>query len=154
MCAPRAHIPGEGVLDPHDGTPHPDRAQARDPTSPSGRGARPLDDSTSSKSALVQAFMQKITVEPDETLLKAYPRSWPARVAVTASSAHYERTVTDIPGDPARPFDRARVRDKFMRFVVPVIGKDNGDRILDACMDAFAAGSFASLLEAIENVSV
>ena len=152
MCAPRAHIPGEGVLDPHDGTPHPDRAQARDPTSPSGRGARPLDDSTSSKSALVQAFMKKITVEPDETLLKAYPRSWPARVAVTAGSARYERTVTDIPGDPARPFDRARVREKFMRFVAPVTGKESADRILDACTDAFAGGSFASLLEAIERV--
>jgi len=100
----------------------------------------------------VQAFMKKITVEPDETLLKAYPRSWPARVAVTAGSARYERTVTDIPGDPARPFDRARVREKFMRFVAPVTGKESADRILDACTDAFAGGSFASLLEAIERV--
>jgi 2-methylcitrate dehydratase PrpD len=100
----------------------------------------------------VQAFMKKITVEPDETLLKAYPYSWPARVAVTAGSAHYERTVTDIPGDPARPFDRARVREKFMRFVAPVTAKESADRILDACTDAFAAGSFASLLEAIERV--
>jgi 2-methylcitrate dehydratase PrpD len=100
----------------------------------------------------VQAFMKKITVEPDETLLKAYPGRWPARVAVTAGSAHYERTVTDIPGDPARPFDRARVREKFMRFVAPVVGKDSADRILDACTDAFASGSFASLIEAIERI--
>jgi 2-methylcitrate dehydratase PrpD len=101
--------------------------------------------------APVAALMQKITVEPDETLLAPYPRSWPARVAVTAGSAHYERTVTDIPGDPARPFDRARVRDKFMRFVAPVIGKES-TRILDACSDAFAGGSFAALVETVERL--
>src|ERR1700730_11015642 len=101
--------------------------------------------------ARVAALMQKSTVEPDETLLAPYPRSWPARVAVTAGSAHYERTVTDIPGDPARPFDRARGRDKFMRFVAPVIGKQS-TRILDACTDAFAGGSFAALVEKVERL--
>jgi 2-methylcitrate dehydratase PrpD len=101
----------------------------------------------------VQAFMQKITVKPDETLLEAYPRSWPARVAVMAGSAHYERTVTDIPGDPARPFDRARVRDKFMRFVTPTIGKEGTDRILNACTDAFARDRFASLAEMVERLA-
>jgi 2-methylcitrate dehydratase PrpD len=101
--------------------------------------------------ARVAAFMQKITAEPDETLLAPYPRSWPARVAVTAGSAHYERTVTDIPGDPALPFDRARVRDKFMRFVAPVIGKQS-TRILDACTDAFAGGNFAALVETVERL--
>ena len=96
--------------------------------------------------------MLKIRVEPDETLLAAYPRSWPARVAVTAGTAHYERTVTDIPGDPARPFDRVRVRDKFMRFVAPAIGKESADRILNACTDALARGSFAALLEEVESI--
>jgi hypothetical protein len=57
--------------------------------------------------------------------------------------------VTDIPGDPARPFDRARVREKFMRFVAPVIGKA---RILDACTDAFAGGNFAALVETVERL--
>src|SRR5260370_27271758 len=47
MCAPRAHIPGEGVTNPESNPPHPDRASTRDPTSPSGRGtqtARPRRD--------------------------------------------------------------------------------------------------------------
>ena len=38
-------------------------------------------------------------------------------------------------------FDRARVRDKFMRFVAPVIGKQS-TRLLGACTDAFAGGNF------------
>jgi 2-methylcitrate dehydratase PrpD len=113
--------------------------------------AAALGEPPTGASARVAAFMQKITVEPDETLLAPYPRSWPARVAVTAGSAHYERTVTDIPGDPARPFDRARVRDKFMRFVAPVIGKES-TRILDACTDAFAGGNFAALVETVEGL--
>ena len=96
--------------------------------------------------------MQKITLDTDETLLKAYPRRWPARVGVTAGSAHYERTVTDIPGDPARPFDRTKVRDKFMRFVAPMIGKERTDQILNACTDARARGEFATLLQKVERI--
>ncbi len=113
--------------------------------------AAALGEPPKGASARVAAFVQKITVEPDETLLAPYPRSWPARVAVTAGSAHYERTVTDIPGDPALPFDRVRVRDKFMRFVAPVIGKQS-TRILDACTDAFAGGNFAALVETVERL--
>jgi hypothetical protein len=40
------------------------------------------------------------------------------------SSGRYERTVTDVPGDPARPFDAGDVQEKFHRFVAPVIGTE------------------------------
>ena len=38
------------------------------------------------------------------------PARWPARVRVTAGSEQHERLVSHVPGDPARPFDRAQVR--------------------------------------------
>jgi hypothetical protein len=38
-----------------------------------------------------------------------------------------------------------------MRFVAPVIGKES-TRILDACSDAFAGGSFAALVETVERL--
>ena len=70
----------------------------------------------------VRAFMNKITVEADERLLADYPRAWTARVSVEAASGRHERQLMHVPGDPARPFDRSRVRDKFLRFVSPVLG--------------------------------
>ena len=54
------------------------------------------------------ASWTRIKVEADEGLLADYPRTWPARVRVTAGSERHERLVTHVPGDPARPFDRAQ----------------------------------------------
>jgi 2-methylcitrate dehydratase PrpD len=100
----------------------------------------------------LRAFMAKIKVEADETLLADYPRVWPACVRVTAGAAQHERMVTHVPGDPARPFDRARVREKFLRFVQPVLGgKAAGERMLARCEEALATGQFAPLVGDIEQ---
>jgi hypothetical protein len=58
--------------------------------------------------------------------------------------------VTHVPGDPARAFDRARVREKFLRFAQPVLGPEGAARMLARCRDALATGAFAPLLDAIE----
>jgi 2-methylcitrate dehydratase PrpD len=99
----------------------------------------------------VRGFMAKTTVEPDERLLADYPRTWPARVRVAAGSARHERTVTHVPGDPARAFDRARVHEKFLRFAAPVLGAEGAERMLARGHDALAAGEFALLLDEIER---
>jgi 2-methylcitrate dehydratase PrpD len=104
-------------------------------------------------SPAVAGFMRKIEVRPDETLLADYPRRWPARLTVTAGAARHARLVTDVPGDPARPFDRARVREKFLRFAGPVVGRDQAEQILAQCGEALASGQFASLVYAIEQAT-
>jgi 2-methylcitrate dehydratase PrpD len=98
----------------------------------------------------VRELMNKIKVTPDESLLADYPRRWPARVIATAGSARCERLVTDVPGDPARAFDRARVEEKFIRFVAPVLGRDKTGQLLARCGDALAGGRFAALVSEIE----
>jgi len=98
----------------------------------------------------VREFMDKIKVTPDESLLADYPRRWPARVIVTAGSARSERLVTDVPGDPVRAFDRARVQEKFIRFVAPALGRDKTEELLARCGDALAGGRFAALASEIE----
>jgi 2-methylcitrate dehydratase PrpD len=95
-------------------------------------------------------LMAKIKVQADERLLADYPRSWPARVRVTAASAQRERTVTHVPGDPALPFDQEDVRRKFLRFTEPVIGMEKAERILARCSDALATGEFSALVDDIE----
>ncbi len=101
----------------------------------------------------VHAFMRKIEVMPDESLLADYPRRWPARVTVTAGAARRERLVGDVPGDPARPFDRTRVREKFLRFAGPMVGKERAEQILSRCGEAFETGQFALLVSEIEQAA-
>jgi 2-methylcitrate dehydratase PrpD len=100
----------------------------------------------------VRAFMDKITVEADERLLADYPRAWAARVSVEAASGRHERQLTHVPGDPARPFDRARVREKFLRFSEPVVGQAKAEQLFTRCGEALAHGQFASLVAEIEQV--
>jgi 2-methylcitrate dehydratase PrpD len=77
--------------------------------------------------------------------------SWPARVRVAAGSARHERDVIHVPGDPERPFDRARVREKFLRFTQPVLGADKAARILARCSGVLATGAFSQLIDDIEQ---
>jgi 2-methylcitrate dehydratase PrpD len=99
----------------------------------------------------VRALMAKIKVEADEHLLAGYPESWPARVRVAAGSTRHARDVTHVPGDPALPFDRARVREKFLRFTQPVLGAEAAERILARCGSVLATGEFSQLMDEIER---
>ena len=103
--------------------------------------------------AAVRGFMEKIKLQADENLLAGYPRTWAARVNVVAGTAQHERTVTHVPGDPARPFGRAQVRDKFMRFAAPLLGTPKAEHILARCSDALATGEFAALVAEIESAT-
>jgi 2-methylcitrate dehydratase PrpD len=102
--------------------------------------------------AAVRAFMEKIKLQADEGLLSNYPRTWQARVSVLAGTAQHAHTVTHAPGDPARPFGRAQVLDKFMRFAGPLLGTEKAEHVLARCTDALTTGSFAALVTAIENI--
>ena len=61
------------------------------------------------------AFMSRIQVRAEEGLLSAgYPQAWPAHVTVTASGRR-EKSVTHVPGDPARPLGEDDLKAKFVR---------------------------------------
>jgi 2-methylcitrate dehydratase PrpD len=99
----------------------------------------------------VRALMGKIKVEADEHLLAGYPERWPARVRVAAGPTRHARDVTHVPGDPALPFDGARVREKFLRFTQPVLGAETAERILARCSGVLATGEFSQLMDEIER---
>ncbi len=99
----------------------------------------------------VRALMAKIKVEADEHLLAGYPERWPARLRVAAGPTRHARDVTHVPGDPALPFDRARVREKFLRFTQPVLGAETAERILARCGSVLATGEFSQLIDEIER---
>ncbi|MFL6797913.1 MAG: MmgE/PrpD family protein [Xanthobacteraceae bacterium] len=99
----------------------------------------------------VLALMDKITVQPEDSLLTSYPRVWPARVRVLAGGQWHEREVSHIPGDPQRPFNGSAVEEKFLRVVTPVLGTDRARRVLGRCGNVLTSGEFASLVSEIEQ---
>jgi 2-methylcitrate dehydratase PrpD len=84
----------------------------------------------------LSAFMSRIQVRGEEALLTAgYPQSWPAHVTVTASKRR-ERIVTDVPGDPARPFGEDDLQAKFVRVTAGVLDRDRAEAEFTAALTA------------------
>src|SRR5262249_29783632 len=87
-------------------------------------------------SSVLSAFMARIQVRAEEGLLAAgYPRAWAAHVTVTAGGRH-ERTVTHVPGDPARPFSEADLKAKFSRVVVPPLDHQRAETMFAQALAA------------------
>jgi len=99
----------------------------------------------------ISDFMEKIRIEADQGLLADYPRRWRARLRVVAGSRGREWLTNHVPGDPAEPFDRVRVREKFLRFVSPAVGADKAEQVLARCDDALGSDQFTPLLAEIED---
>jgi 2-methylcitrate dehydratase PrpD len=97
----------------------------------------------------VQAFMQKILVSADPLLLTHYPKAWPARVAVRTAGAQHKQLVVHGWGDPQRPFDEARVEDKFHRLLAPIAAVDAESLLASARTVLDFKGSPAALLRNI-----
>jgi 2-methylcitrate dehydratase PrpD len=85
--------------------------------------------------------MARIQVRAEEGLLAAgypqesYPKIWAAHVTVTAS-ARRERTVTHVPGDPARPFGEADLKAKFIRVTAGMLDRDRAEAEFAASLTA------------------
>jgi len=101
----------------------------------------------------VRAFMDRVAIASDDSLLASFPRQWPARLEVTTSSGRHERSVAHVPGDPARPFDAAAVAAKFQRFAAPAIGARVGRLFEQALGLLDGKSSAAQLIDAIEDQS-
>jgi len=101
--------------------------------------------------AEIRDFMAKISVRADEDLLRHYPKSWPARVAVTTASARHEKLVLHVPGDPERTLDESQVAAKFWRLVAPLVGDRASEELLRLGYAALDGGGAKALLEAMER---
>ena len=97
--------------------------------------------------AEIRDFVARVSVRADEDLLRHYPKSWPARVVVTAAGAPCEKLVLHVPGDPERPFDESQVAAKFWRLVAPLAGERAAGELLERCLNALDEGPAALLGE-------
>jgi 2-methylcitrate dehydratase PrpD len=95
-----------------------------------------LSGPSGSVSPALSSFMARVQVRAEEGLMAAgYPQAWPAHVTVTAAGRH-ERTVTHVPGDPARAFSQADLKDKFTRVVGPMLGQERAEAAFSEAMTA------------------
>jgi 2-methylcitrate dehydratase PrpD len=60
-------------------------------------------------------FADKVEIVPDESLLELFPNHFPAEIEITASGQVLRKRVTTALGDPERPLDDARLKDKAER---------------------------------------
>src|SRR5436305_2412188 len=91
----------------------------------------------------ITAFMGRITALGDDALLAEYPAIWPAHVSFRTSAGTVERTVTHVPGDPARPFDTAAVMEKFRRVTAAVMTPERGDALSRHVVDGLNGPKFS-----------
>ena len=54
--------------------------------------------------------------------------------------------MTDVPGDPARPFDTAAMEEKFRRVVAPSIGAEAAAQMLEHAQGLFSGQTTAAQL--------
>jgi 2-methylcitrate dehydratase PrpD len=112
-----------------------------------------VQQSPTELSSAARGFMSKIKVAADDGLLAEYPRAWPARMRVVASSGTHERTVTHVPGDPARTLGAADIMAKCVRFTAATLGVDKAEGIFKRCGQAIASREFSSLAAEIEQAT-
>jgi 2-methylcitrate dehydratase PrpD len=103
-------------------------------------------------SPAVSEFMTRVKVRAEEGLLAAgYPRAWAAHVTVATQNKRHERTVTHVPGDPARPFGEDDLRQKFLRVAAPTLDRERANALFAVGLSAIERP--ADALREIENVA-
>ena len=101
----------------------------------------------------VRAFMAKVTVLADATLLSHYPAAWPARLVVRTADGAHQRLMLNVPGDPARPLSDAELVSKFRRFVADAAGGPAAESLFAACAVALeTTEAAAQLMTRIEGL--
>jgi len=107
-----------------------------------------LGQAPATLSAELQAFLSRIRVEADDSLQQYFPKTWPAKIAVSTRSGRHERLVLHVPGDPERPFDELRLQEKFRKIAAPLLGEATAQELLRASLAALTEDGAAALLVA------
>ena len=112
-----------------------------------------LGQAPATLSAELQAFLSRVRVEADDSLQQYFPKTWPAKIAVSTRSGRHERLVLHVPGDPERPFDELRLQEKFRKIAAPLLGEATAQELLRASLAALTGdGAVALLVAEIERV--
>jgi 2-methylcitrate dehydratase PrpD len=102
----------------------------------------------------VRALMGKIKVSADESLMPGFPAAWQAAVRVHIGEKVTQKKVTQIPGDPGRPFGEREVTGKFHALADGLIGASRVEQLIAATRRMLDGGMTpAHLLTAIGDAA-
>ncbi len=112
-----------------------------------------LSAPSAAPSPALQSLMSRIAVVADDSLLPDYPAEWQARVSVVTAQGRQETLVRHVPGDPARPMDRANLKEKFNRLVAPVLGEKATSPLWRTAIEALhSTGRPIDLVQQMDNI--
>ena len=81
----------------------------------------------------LQAFADKVTIEADDAMSRAFPAEWPAWVRVTAADGRvFEHRVAYPKGEPEVPMTEAEVRDKFLGLACEALPRSRAEAVIEA----------------------
>jgi 2-methylcitrate dehydratase PrpD len=81
--------------------------------------------------------MKRVQLRAEEALVAAdYPRAWAAHITIATAGKRHERSVTHVPGDPARPFSEDDLRQKFVRVTAPLLNAGQAGAVFNQALDA------------------
>jgi 2-methylcitrate dehydratase PrpD len=103
-------------------------------------------------SPTVSAFMKRVQLRAEEGLVAAdYPRAWAAHITIATAGKRHERSVTHVPGDPARPLSEDDLRQKFVRVTAPLLDAGQAGAAFNQALDAVE--NPAAMLAEIERIA-
>jgi 2-methylcitrate dehydratase PrpD len=107
-----------------------------------------LEQSPAALGEPLRAAMGRVRVIADDSLMAHFPRTWPAKVTVSARSGSHEKLMLHVPGDPERPFAEADVAEKFRRVLSPSLGAAETGRLLERALQAQDPAALVAEIEA------
>lgn len=100
-----------------------------------------------------RSFMERVIVEPDESLERYYPAAWPARVEVRTRSGRLIREIRHTKGDPSNPMSWDEAIEKVGRVASGFVDRGSLDRLARVCRELGASASPDDLTSALANTS-
>lgn len=104
----------------------------------------------------VLALASRIRIVPDETLGRAYPNQWGAKVKIFAGARSFVGVRASAIGSRDRRMDREGVDLKFLENVVPVLGPQRAEEVLATLREAPMGARAVDLIprETVSQVAV
>jgi len=96
-----------------------------------------IERSDATGEAAVMAFAAKVVIETDESLLPAFPASFPAEVEVEANGSQTRKRVIEATGDPAHPLDDAALLAKAERVLSFLPAAPEASRVIETGLNGF-----------------
>jgi 2-methylcitrate dehydratase PrpD len=115
----------------------------------SGRAGREQFREPSLSDRRVLELASRVEIGSDERIDALFPDKWAARVRVELEGETRERFAEDCLGDPAKPMNRAAVREKFDSLASAAIDADSRRRVAELVAEIDRRPRAAELVESL-----